>query len=74
MRHVDPNASHDCAVFVSAVMQLPVVLLDMRMSIISILVMVSHLNLRLFDHVFTNAEGERALEQLNYSLIKNRAW
>lgn len=24
--------------------------------------------------VLTGAEGERALEQLNYSLIKNRAW
>ena len=41
-------------------MQLPVVLLDMRMSITSILVMVSHLIPQWFDHVCVYARGRRA--------------
>lgn len=51
MQYLDPNSSNGCAAFVSAVMQLPVVLLDMRMSITSILVMVSHLIPQWLDHV-----------------------
>ena len=68
--------SHDRAAFVSVVMRLPVVLLDMRMSITSMPVMVSHLRFAIIirSRVFMHAVGERALEQLNYSLIKNRAW
>jgi hypothetical protein len=59
-------------VFVSAATQLPVVPLVMLMLIISMLPMV---RTSILAVPYLNATlGERALEQLNYSLIKNRPW
>jgi len=68
--------SHNSTASVFAAMQSLVAPLGMHISTISMLPMVNFG----FDHCQTPLtqsylySGERALEQLNYSLIKNRAW
>ena len=52
-----------------------VVLLVMRMLTILMPKMVScRLALHCVQTSLTRSQGEQAMEQLNYSLIKNRAW
>ena len=81
-RYVPPSSSQYieliticvCAASVFAVMLSHVVLWVMLMSIISMQVTVSGHAYTLRRDVSSWCSGERALEQLNYSLIKGRAW